>query len=191
MNRKLLVLDLDETLIFSCEKALERPADFIIDDEYYIYRRPHLDEFLSYVFQNFLISVWTSSSVSYASAILQVILTGDQHLEFLWDRERCTPRYNHERDEHYWVKNLDKLKKKGYPLESVIMIDDSPEKIEKNYGNHIRVSEYTGQEDDNDLLFLMHYLDALKDEKNIRLIEKRGWKSRYFKAPGPADSMLL
>ncbi len=178
MKKKLLVLDLDETLIFGSEKPLERSADLIIDEKYYIYQRPHLQEFLSFSFQNFLVGIWTSSSLSYASAIVKAILTPEQNLEFLWDRERCTYRYDHDTDKYYWVKNLKKLKKKGYYLESIIMIDDSPDKIEENYGNHIRVSEYTGQEDDDELLLLITYLNIIKDEANIRAVEKRGWSTR-------------
>jgi len=44
--RTLLILDLDETLIYATETALDRPADFSVYG-YHVYRRPHLDAFLA------------------------------------------------------------------------------------------------------------------------------------------------
>jgi hypothetical protein len=42
--RQLLVLDLDETLIFATETPLNRSADFLID-RFHVYKRPFVDEF--------------------------------------------------------------------------------------------------------------------------------------------------
>ena len=56
------------------------------------------------------------------------------------------------------------------------MVDDTPEKHIRNYGNLIRVSEFTGDQSDDELLYLMEYLMTIKDSDNIRSIEKRGWR---------------
>jgi NLI interacting factor-like phosphatase len=42
----LLILDLDETLIYATEEPLQRVPDFIIGP-YAVYRRPYLTEFLT------------------------------------------------------------------------------------------------------------------------------------------------
>ena len=42
---KLLVLDLDETLIHATESALERKADFRTE-LYHVYIRPYINDFL-------------------------------------------------------------------------------------------------------------------------------------------------
>ena len=49
MNRPLLILDLDETLIHASAQELETPAHFRVS-KYWVYRRPHLDVFLDYCF---------------------------------------------------------------------------------------------------------------------------------------------
>jgi len=183
MNRKLLVLDLDETLIYGSEEALPRPADFNILGRFDIYRRPHLDEFLAHCFREFRVGVWTSATASYASPIVERIVTGPGKLEFLWDRERCTQRFDRELHEHYWVKNLGKLKKKGYGLESILVVDDSPEMLQQNYGNYIRVSKYEGQESDDELLHLVAFLDTLRDLPDVRAVEKRGWRRKIVRPP--------
>lgn len=81
--------------------------------------------------------------------------------------------------EAYYIKNLKKLKRKGYHLEEIIMVDDTPRKLVKNYGNLVRVTEWLGDMEDNELLLLMQYLSDLKNVKNIRTIEKRGWQNIY------------
>lgn len=42
---KLLILDLDETLIFATEQDLGKASDFQFD-RYSVFKRPHLDRFL-------------------------------------------------------------------------------------------------------------------------------------------------
>lgn len=76
------------------------------------------------------------------------------------------------------LKNLAKLKSRGYRMENIIMIDDTPEKLARNYGNLVRVLEYRGQIDDDELKRLMHYLPTLKSVPNVRTVEKRGWRNR-------------
>jgi RNA polymerase II subunit A small phosphatase-like protein len=180
--RKLLILDLDETLIFGTPEPMDRGVDFMVTDQYYIYKRPHLSKFLSYCLGSFSVAVWTSSTKDYAEVVVQNIFREQfQQLQFLWARERCTRQFDPEIKESYWVKNLRKLKNKGYRLESVLIVDDSPKKLQKNYGNHIHVSPYLGAIEDNELLLLIQYLEMIKDCANVRTIEKRGWKSKIQK----------
>ena len=175
-NRKLLILDLDETLVYSRTTRLDRKEDFKVD-RYYVYKRPSLNNFLKFCFKNFFVSVWTSSSSDYASLIVKNIFTDPSKLKFVWNRERCTQRYSLDWGNYYWIKNLKKVKRIGFDLNSVIMIDDSPKKLEKNYGNHIIINPYYGTIGDNELEFLEKYLITLKNVSNVREIEKRDWKA--------------
>lgn len=63
--KKLLILDLDETLVFAAERRLMRDADFRVGP-YHVYRRPGLADFLDRCYQRFEVAVWTSSSPLYA-----------------------------------------------------------------------------------------------------------------------------
>ena len=56
---KLLILDIDETLIYGSEIELERESDFVIED-YKVYKRPYVDEFIKIVFQTFKIGIWVA-----------------------------------------------------------------------------------------------------------------------------------
>jgi len=179
-QRKLLILDLDETLIFSDTQSLERREDFKIDG-YYVYKRPNLNPFLKFCFFNFDVAVWTSSSSDYANLVIKNIFPEPTKLKFMWSRERCTQRLNRNIAKYYWIKDLKKVKRLGYDLGSVIMIDDSLEKLERNYGNHILLTPYYGEKDDDELGILETYLLTLIDVLNVRKIEKRGWKRKYLK----------
>ena len=48
-NKKIIVFDLDETLIHATKNKLEIKEDFRYED-YYIYQRPFVDKFLSRMF---------------------------------------------------------------------------------------------------------------------------------------------
>lgn len=174
---KLLILDLAETLLHGCETPLDREADFVIDGRYHIYVWPHLQSFLEYAFANFKVAIWTSASASYVTAVIKEVIPQQFELEFLWSSERYTRRKNLETWEEYWVKNLTKVKKKGYDLNSVLVVDDTPEKLSRNYGNYIRVAEYLGDAEDEELLLLPRCLSMLRDEENVRRIEKRFWRA--------------
>ncbi len=47
MNSKLLVLDLDETLVYATEQALDYPHHSSVG-KYLVYDRPHVGEFLDF-----------------------------------------------------------------------------------------------------------------------------------------------
>ncbi len=186
-NKILLILDLDETLVFATENELERQADFQAFD-YFVYKRPFLDNFLEVIKKEFLIAVWSSASDDYVEAVVRNIFPSEYPLEFVWGRSRCVYRRNSNIDEfgYYWnstnhyhyIKPLKKLKRKGFRLERMLIVDDTPHKSQLNYGNAIYPKEYTGSLKDDELVFLLDYLMLLKEESNVRSIEKRGWKSR-------------
>lgn len=175
---KLIILDLDETLIHATESALEREADFRTE-LYHVYKRPYVDEFLYFCFQYFKVGVWTTAGRYFAQDVIKNIFLIAYPLEFVWSFQRCTRIYDSDLMQPYYIKNLKKLKRKGYCLEKIIMIDDTPQKLERNYGNLIRVKEWLGNAKDQELLLLMKYLADLKDVENIRKIEKRGWQKHY------------
>jgi RNA polymerase II subunit A small phosphatase-like protein len=176
MDRKLLILDLDETLIFASESPLSNPADFEVGP-YCVYRRPHLEEFLTFVRGHFDVAVWTSSSQDYAESVVANVFPKDFPLSFVWDRRRCTPVFDPENWEHVHVKDLRKVKRRGYRLESVIMIDDTPEKLVRHYGNHLRLKAFMGDPQDSELRDVQPFLVYLSEQENFRRIEKRDWRS--------------
>ena len=173
---KLLVLDLDETLIHATDGHLEREPDFEVG-QYAVYKRPGLDSFLSTVEAKFDLAVWTSSTRVYAALVVSSIFPPNVELNFVWSRERCTMRFDPELLDYEWTKNLGKLRRRGYQLEQVLVVDDTPEKLAKHYGNLVRVKPFFGNPEDRELLQLGQYLLTLAEVPNVRKIEKRFWRT--------------
>ena len=78
-----IVLDLDNTLI--CSVAFrdlgrmprvrkENLKCIDMDKSFRVFLRPHLQEFLDYIFKNFNVFVWTAASVEYAMFIVESLL---------------------------------------------------------------------------------------------------------------------
>jgi carboxy-terminal domain RNA polymerase II polypeptide A small phosphatase len=176
-HHKLLVLDLDETLVHATETRLPAPEDFCYE-QYYVYKRPFVTGFLTEMAQHFKLAVWSSASDDYVTAIANRLIPPAVSTEFIWGRSRCTLKRDLTFDTYYFEKKLDKLKKKGWPLEQIIIVDDSPEKTRSNYGNAVYINEFTGRQDDEELMHLQQFLLTLKTVPNVRTIEKRGWRQR-------------
>ncbi|MGE5192644.1 MAG: NIF family HAD-type phosphatase [Deltaproteobacteria bacterium] len=175
LDRNLLVLDIDETLVYAAETPLEREPDFRIA-HYAVYVRPHAREFIDSVLQWFDVAVWTSAGEEYAALMVARLFPDPSAVRFVWGSNRCTRRFNPETYEQYWIKDFKKLKRIGYDLCRVLVIDDSTEKHTRNYGNLIRVFPFTGDQGDRELANLLPYLASIRDEENYRTIEKRNWR---------------
>ena len=180
-DRNLLILDLDETLIHSTETELEYSAAFKVD-RYYVYPRPNLQPFLKFCFENFKVAVWTASSEDYAQPIIDRIFPNPQHLAFLWSNDRCTLKFNWQTGEYQFIKDLKKVKKRGYLLEKILFVDDRPENLVRQYSNLIQVRPFLGDRNDIELQFLMAYLSRFVEVENVCPIEKRNWRDRVRNA---------
>jgi TFIIF-interacting CTD phosphatase-like protein len=156
-------------------------ADFQVGP-YHVYRRPFLGEFVAAASGWFDLAVWSSASASYVDEVVQNVFGVPNALRFVWACDRCTRRYHPELQEPYYAKNLSKLRKLGFALERILMVDDSPEKLAQHYGNHIRVSPFTGNESDTELRDLLPFLESLRTIENVRQVEKRFW--RQHRPPG-------
>lgn len=175
-EKKLLVLDLDETLIYASDIRLAHEECFQFLN-LFVYKRPHVDWFINEMLKTFRVGVWTASGAVYAEAVINQIFERDS-LEFFWTNQHCTMSRNIDTGEYDIIKNLRKLRNRGYPLESIIMVDDTATKLRRNYGNLVLVKEFLGDQNDNELLLLAVYLKQLSNVPNVRSVEKRGWRTQ-------------
>jgi TFIIF-interacting CTD phosphatase-like protein len=176
--KPLLILDVDETLIFGSESELDRPADFFVGP-YHIYRRPYLQEFLEGVARWYELAIWSSATIDYVNAIAMSIRPIGVNWRFVWGRDRCTQRMNNESFQIDYIKDLKKVKRLGYDLDRILFIDDTPAKLARNHGNAVYVKSFTGTVDDEELQILCRFLESVRDSSAYRSMEKRGWRSRF------------
>jgi carboxy-terminal domain RNA polymerase II polypeptide A small phosphatase len=171
----LLILDLDETLLHSSEKRLDCAESFCFEN-LFVYKRPFVDEFLQTVVPFFNLAVWSSGTDDYVEYLAQNIIVPHTNPIFVWGRSRCTQRRSMGTGEYYFVKRLTKLRRMGYPINKMIIVDDSPEKCQCNFGNAIYVPPFLGSTADDELRYLGRYLVGIKNCANVREVEKRGWR---------------
>jgi len=182
LKNKLAILDLDETLIFGTQKKLDRSEDFKVS-EYYVYKRPHLNEFILEIYKHYEIAFWSSAGDEYVQQVTSKIKPKNIEFEFVWSRDKAVYQRNFEEhgdvESHYhYVKPLKKVKKLGYNLSDFLIIDDSPHKCKLNFGNAIYPKAYEGALIDDELCVLSKYLQLIKEKKDFRRIEKRNWKTK-------------
>jgi len=180
---KLLVLDLDETLVHACGRPLGRKPDFAVG-RYSVYRRPHLDAFLEGVFSAFEeVGVWTAGTLPYATPVLDRILDRER-LSFVWGRERCTRKFDYETGEDVLLKPIRKLRQTGFRKEEILYVDDSPEKIAQSYSNLVPIRPYVGDLSDGELPLVLSYLHKLGPLGDVRPVEKRWWRNQLDRESG-------
>jgi carboxy-terminal domain RNA polymerase II polypeptide A small phosphatase len=191
-TKKLLVLDVDETLIHASESILDRPPDFMVFG-YSVYRRPHLSNFLAVCFEHFEVGVWSSASDDYLAEVVQTIFPDPDRLRFAWGVSRTCRRFVRPETAYGWdatsgevhyLKPLEKLKRRfGRSLKDMIVVGDTPQKASENYGNAIYPIQFFDDFEDDELQLLASYLITLKDRTDIRKLEKRTWRSGVVPMP--------
>jgi len=182
-QRPLLVLDLDEALVHAEEKGkphLGRSPDFTTSD-YVVYKRPHLAEFLSRMWKLYDLAVWSAAGTLYVNRVVEVIFADHKQPVFVFSGVRTTRRFDHDRMEAYYIKDLKKVRKTGFDLRRVLIVDDLQLNAQRNYGNAVYVDEFNGDKDDNELSLLSEYLERLAASPNFRAVEKRYWRKETEK----------
>ena len=175
LPRMLIVLDLDETLLHADDtnKEIPTPCDFTFET-YRVWLRPGLEDFLKSLNTWADLAIWSSSTEDYLAAMLSHF-PWQPDWRFRSHRDHCTLRRNPELDSWTFTKNLDKITRLGFSLDRVLMVDDSPEKIPRHYGNLVPMPPFYGEPDDPFLRLLANYLASLAPLPSIRRIEKRHW----------------
>ena len=176
MDRALLILDLDETLVYARRELDEHGYAFRTPD-YYVSVRPHLSEFLDSVFEWYAVAVWTSAGEDYGRQVITEVFPDPTDLAFCWFSDRCTRRFDSELREHFFLKDLKKVRRKGFSLERVLMIDDTGKMLGRQYGNLLPISPFLGDPSDRELLDVLPFLDWIRDQPSFRSIEKRDWRT--------------
>ncbi|KAL3472919.1 hypothetical protein BJX99DRAFT_249324 [Aspergillus californicus] len=177
-DRKCLVLDLDETLVHSSFKILER-ADFTIPVEIegqyhniYVIKRPGVDQFMKRVGELYEVVVFTASVSKYGDPLLdQLDIHGVVHHRLF--RDSC---YNHQGN---YVKDLSQV---GRDLRDTIIIDNSPTSYIFHPQHAIPISSWFSDAHDNELLDLIPVLEDLADTQ-VRDVNSKGWDGKLRVEP--------
>ena len=147
-DKRLLVLDLDETLIHS---SFIPPKEYDFEIEIsingilcpiFIQKRPFLDHFLSTVEEIFDIFFFTASDPQYSIPIIQFLFPKFPEEKIL-TRKNC--KYFHGN----YLKDLSIFRR---PLSEIILLDNSPSSYALQPQNGISITTWTGDCKDTTLL---------------------------------------
>ena len=168
MNRGDFILDLDQTLIFAepaeeydFQANKEKAKKFVFHDMegyYVIFERPGLQDFLTYLFDNFNVSIWTAASKDYALYIIKnIILAGNKNrkLNYIMFSYHCDISEKIQKG----TKNIKLLRETfklpGFLEPSTVILDDYDEVYETQKGNCLIAEpfEFSKEGSDNDDFF--------------------------------------
>ncbi|KAE9550190.1 hypothetical protein FO519_006598 [Halicephalobus sp. NKZ332] len=163
VNKKCLIVDLDETLVHSSFKPV-KGADFVIPVEIdnivhqvYVLKRPFADEFLERIGPLFECVLFTASLAKYADPVADLLDKRKVFRARLF-RESCVYY-----DGNY-IKDLDRL---GRDVHQVIIIDNSPASYAFHPRNAVPVRTWFDDPNDSELLDLIPILERLAKTDNI------------------------
>ncbi|XP_012941776.1 carboxy-terminal domain RNA polymerase II polypeptide A small phosphatase 1 isoform X2 [Aplysia californica] len=163
MNKKCVVIDLDETLVHSSFKPINN-ADFIVPVEIdgtvhqvYILKRPHVDEFLQRMGELFECVLFTASLAKYADPVADLLDKWNVFRCRLF-RESCVFHRGN------YVKDLSRL---GRDLNQVVIVDNSPASYIFHPENAVGVTSWFDEMNDTELLDLIPFFERLARADNV------------------------
>uniref|UniRef100_A0A0K0DJS8 protein-serine/threonine phosphatase n=1 Tax=Angiostrongylus cantonensis TaxID=6313 RepID=A0A0K0DJS8_ANGCA len=163
VNKKCLIIDLDETLVHSSFKPVKNP-DFVIPVEIdgvvhqvYVLKRPYVDEFLARIGDRYECVLFTASLAKYADPVADLLDKRGVFRSRLF-REACVYHKGN------YVKDLAKL---GRDLSKVLIIDNSPASYAFHPENAIPVPTWWDDPSDVELLDILPLLERLEKADSI------------------------
>merc|ERR1712088_1022802 len=178
VRRKVLVLDLDETLIHSHHDGVLRqtvkpgtPPDFILKVtidrhpvRFFVHKRPHVDFFLEMVSKWYELVVFTASMEIYGTAVADRLDNNTGILRRRYYRQHCTLDFGS------YTKDLSAI---NDDLSSVFILDNSPGAYRAYPDNAIPIKSWFNDPSDTALLNLLPVLDALRFVTDVRSVLSR------------------
>jgi len=164
--RKLLVLDLDETLIHSFTFMPER-YDFKVEAQlfgrshlFYVSKRPHCDYFLQKVAQWYDLAVFTASMKGYAEPVIDFLNTNGSLFKQRLYRKDCQTSTG-----DVYFKDLSIFDR---PMSHVCLLDNSRTSFVASPDNGILISDWISDPKDECLLDLIPLLKVLAQVSDLQ-----------------------
>lgn len=177
VDKKTMVLDMDETLITSVIqkrngqpiKLPDTPYDYkflmpAFDSMVYIYKRPHVDYFLDCVSKWYDLVIYTASTDDYADPILDFLDRGKGILKKRMFRKDCID---------FLGMRAKDVSLASPDLANVFLLDNSNVECSFNLGNAIHISSYEIGKRDQALINILPFLDSLRFTRDVRSVLRR------------------
>ena len=164
IDKKTLILDLDETLVHSSTSSIDK-SDIILNVDFdgllyniYVLIRPGAENFIKKISKYFEIVVFTASLSKYASPLLDK-LDKDKNIKYRLYREHCTFLNG------IYIKELKKLNRE---LKDVIIVDNSPLAYSFDVENGLPIKSWYDDKNDIEFEYLFPILEFLSKVDDVR-----------------------
>ena len=181
-HKKILILDLDETLVHADVDFNYKYHDEILkfipeggNEEILIplILRPHLFEFLNFASSLYELVIFTASEKNYADVILNFIEKDKKYFAYRLYRDNCI--YLHP---CFYIKDLDIIA--NIKKENLLIVDNSLFSFGNNLNNGILISSFYNDKDDTMLCNLAHYLSHLSNVDDVRTANKETFNFEHY-----------
>lgn len=188
--RKLLLLDLDECLLY----ASKRPFDGwqLMVKDLYVTIRPGVEAMLDAVAPFYDFAVWSNTDPSYVYAKLEAFWPEQHPILDVYSSLQCKMKVEGGYGIPFY-KDLKRIVKDHpqFPLTQIIALDDKPAVYKDYYGNFLLAHEFLGDTNDRHLDRVARFLVHIALEPNVRKIEKRWFKLDQNQWGDPSQSPEL
>ena len=186
-NKKLLILDLDETLAhsdldFSLKDKIQKYdtiLHFNSDEEKNIpiplLIRPWTKEFLDYAVKEFDLVIFTASDKQYANEIIDFIEKDKKYFKMRLYRNHCLFI-----EPGLYIKDL-RIFSDYKNIEDIIILDNSLFSFANQLNNGILITSFFSDLNDTFLENVKCYLEYIKIQKDIRLMNKESFRFEEIK----------
>ena len=157
----------DEILHFNSEDEKNIPLPLII--------RPGTKNFLDYAVEEFDLVVFTASDKQYADVIIDHLEKDKKYFKMRFYRDHCIFI-----EPGLYIKDL-RIFSDFKKLEDIIILDNSLFSFANQLNNGILITSFFSDTNDTFLENVKCYLDYIKNEKDIRVINKESFRLEEIK----------
>ena len=169
-SKKLLVLDLDETLVHADFEGIFLNYDTVISftcdgcsHSVGVFLRPGVNDFLQILKEQFDICIYTASSSQYADAVIDYLDPEKKIVTKRLYRDDCINIGN-----KLFIKDLS-IFAKEYIMKDIVIVDNSMYSFMNNLSNGILISSFYYNKSDLELYSVMNYLiDLVAKTDDVR-----------------------
>ncbi|KAG8365575.1 hypothetical protein BUALT_Bualt18G0119700 [Buddleja alternifolia] len=168
-EKKTIFLDLDETLVHSTANFPPEKYDFVVRPviegekvEFYVLKRPFVDEFLKFLSEKFEVVVFTAGIEAYASLVVDK-LDWRKVVSHRLYRDSC------KEVDGKFVKDLSEV---GREMNNVMIVDDNPNSYHYQPDNAIPIKPFTDDLGDEELKKLIKFFEGCDSVQDMRDVVK-------------------
>ena len=188
--KKIVLFDLDETLAHCIgeikgDMSNKRKYKHIVDvtlpskkkSKIGINIRPHWEETMELIKEQYHIVIYTASHQSYADAVLNYMDPHNKYTKYRLYRNNCVQANVCGRK--FYIKDLD-IFDKYYDLKNIVIIDNSVLSFAYHLNNGIPIVPYYDSEEDSELSILGYYLLSIYQYDDLREANKIHIRIDYY-----------